>query len=111
MNKYETVFILNPVLSESQINETVQKFSSLMTEIKSKITNEENWGLKKLKYPIQNKRTGFYHMFEHESLPNVISQLETEFKRDERVLRWLTVKLDKHAIEYAEKRKQKLSSN
>ena len=64
-------------------------------------------GFKKLKYPIQNKRTGFYHMFEHESDPQTTKELEVEFKRDERVLRWLSVKLDKHAIEYAEKRKKK----
>ena len=107
MNHYETVFILNPVLSESQVKETVEKFSSFIKELKSKITHEESWGLKKLKYPIQNKRTGFYHMFEHESDPQTTKELEIEFKRDERVLRWLSVKLDKHAIEYAEKRKKK----
>ena len=107
MNKYETVFILNPVLSESQVKETVEKFSSFIKGLKSNITHEENWGLKKLKYPIQNKRTGFYHMFEHESDPQTTKELEVEFKRDERVLRWLSIKLDKHAIEYAEKRKKK----
>ena len=90
MNKYETVFILNPVLSESQVKETVEKFSSFIKGLKSKITHEENWGLKKLKYPIQNKRTGFYHMFEHESDPQTTKELEVEFKRDERVLRWLS---------------------
>ena len=108
MNKYETVFILNPVLSEEQVKETIEKFSSLIRELKSKITHEESWGLKKLKYSIQKKRTGFYHMFEHLSEPQTISSLDVEFKRDERVLRWLSVKLDKHAEEYAEKRKKKV---
>ena len=107
MNQYETVFILNPVLSESQVKETVEKFSSFIKRLKSIITYEENWGLKKLRYPIQNKRTGFYYMFEHESDPQTTKELEVEFKRDERVLRWLSVKLDKHAVEYAEKRKKK----
>ena len=59
MNHYETVFIMNPVLSEEQMRETVQKFTQLLKESKAKIIAEENWGLKKMAYSIQRKRQVF----------------------------------------------------
>ena len=59
MNHYETVFILNPVLSEDQTKETVQKFKGLLKDGNSKIIAEEQWGLKKMAYSIQKKKTGF----------------------------------------------------
>ena len=99
---------MNPVLSENQVKETVKKFTSFLESSKAKITHQENWGLKKLKYSIQKKKTGFYYLIEYNSDGKILSDLEVEFKRDERVLRWLTVKLDKYAIEYAEKRKKRI---
>ena len=108
MNHYETVFILNPVLSEDQIKETVKKYESFLTSKGAKMIFTENWGLKKLAYPIQNKKSGFYHMFEYQSDGSVVIPLEREFKRDERFMRFLTVKMDKHAISWAERRREKL---
>ena len=110
MNTYETVFIMNPVLSEDQIKETAKKFSSHIKAKKGVVTNEENWGLKKLKYAIQKKKTGFYYLLEFQAEGKLINNLEIEFKRDERVIRWQTVKLDKFALEYATRRKNKLST-
>ena len=109
MNTYETVFIMNPVLSEEQIKETVKKFTSYIKTNKGKVTNEENWGLKKLKYTIQKKKTGFYYLIEFKATGNIITGLEVELKRDERIIRWQTIKLDKFALEYAERRKKKLT--
>ena len=108
MNHYETVFILNPVLSEDQIKEAVKKFAAIITDKGGKFVNQEDWGLKKLAYPIQNKKSGFYHLFEYTVDGAAINLLEVEFRRDERVMRYLTVKLDKHAIAWAEKRVKKL---
>ncbi|BFP39182.1 30S ribosomal protein S6 [Flavobacteriaceae bacterium GF1] len=108
MNHYETVFILNPVLSETQIEETVKKFEDFLVKNGAKMVAKEDWGLKKLAYPIQNKKSGFYHLFEFASSGEVITPYEVEFRRDERVMRFLTVKLDKHAIAWAEKRRTKL---
>ena len=110
MNQYEAVFILNPVLSEEQIKEAVKKFESVLNDKGAKFVNKENWGLKKLAYPIQNKKSGFYNLFEFTVDPSVIDSLEVEFRRDERVMRYLTVKLDKFAIEWAKKRVKKLKS-
>ena len=106
MKNYETVFILTPVLSEEQMKDTVQKFMKVLKDAKAKIVNEENWGLRKLAYPIQHKSTGFYNLVEFEAEPEAINTLETEFRRDEAVMRFLTVSLDKHAIEYNTRRKK-----
>ena len=105
MNKYETVFILTPVLSDAQMKEAVEKFKAILTANGAAIVNEENWGLRKLAYTIQKKTTGFYNLLEFEAEPTVIKKLETEYRRDERVLRFLTFRLDKYAAEYAAKRR------
>lgn len=107
---YETVFILTPVLSDEQAKEAAKKFKKTITDLGGKVINEENWGLKKLAYPIQKKTTGFYHLMEFTSSSiEIVSQLEIAYKRDERVLRFLTVVLDKHAIAYSEKRRGKIA--
>jgi len=112
MTHYETVFILTPVLSDAQVEEAVKKFNDYVTSNGAEIVATENWGLKKLAYPIQNKRNGFYHLVEFKTEnADLVSQLEVAYKRDERVIRFLTVKLDKHGIEWAEKRRTKLKSN
>lgn len=103
---YETVFILTPVLSEEQMKDAVKKFKKVLESNKAKVINEEMWGLKKLAYPIQHKSTGFYALFEFEATPETVSKLETEYRRDEKVMRFLTVSLDKHALVYNEKRKR-----
>jgi small subunit ribosomal protein S6 len=104
--RYETVFILTPVLSDDQAKEAAKKFKKAITDLGGKIVNEENWGLRKLAYPIQKKTTGFYHLLEFAGEgQEIVNQLEVTFKRDERILRFLTVALDKHATAYADKRK------
>ena len=105
MNKYETVFILTPVLSDDQMKETVEKFKNVLTDNGGNIENEENWGLRKLAYPIENKNTGFYTLIEFEGEPTIVAKLETAFRRDEKVIRFLTFRLDKFAAEYAVKRR------
>ena len=109
MNQYETVFILTPVLSDEQMKEAVKKYEDQLTSRGAEIIHEENWGMRKLAYPIQKKSTGFYQLIEYKAEGNVIADVETELKRDERILRFLTVKLDKHAIAYNEKRRKKAS--
>ncbi|MFS4482031.1 30S ribosomal protein S6 [Hyunsoonleella sp. 2307UL5-6] len=110
MNHYETVFILNPVLSDDQIKETVKKYEDFLVSKGAKMISKENWGLKKLAYPIQNKKSGFYHLFEYQVAGEVIEPLEVEFRRDERFMRYLTVALDKHAVAWAERRREKLKA-
>ena len=109
MNQYETVFIMTPVLSDQQMKETVEKFKGILTGAGAEIINEEEWGLKTMAYPIQKKSTGFYELIEFKAEPAVISKLEIAFRRDERVIRFLTVKNEKFAAEYAEKRRNKFN--
>ena len=105
MNCYETVFILTPVLSDDQMKEAVEKFKGVLVQNGAEIVNEELWGLKKLAYPIQKKSTGFYCLLEFKGEPTIVKKLEVAFRRDERVIRFLTFRLDKYAQEYAEKRR------
>ena len=110
MNQYETVFILTPVLSDEQMKETVAKFKKVLTDKGAEILSEETWGLKKMAYAIEKKSTGFYCLVEFKAEPSVVKVLETAFRRDEKVIRFQTVKLDKYAIEYAVKRRNKLAN-
>ena len=109
MNQYETVFILTPVLSDEQMKETVAKFTKVLTDNGAEILNEEAWGLKKMAYAIQKKSTGFYCLLEFKAEPSLVSKLEVNYRRDEKVIRFMTVKLDKYASLYAEKRRNKLA--
>jgi small subunit ribosomal protein S6 len=107
LTQYETVFIMTPVLSDEQMKEAVGKFKAMLAENGAKLVHEENWGLRKLAYPIQKKTTGFYHLLEYQAEGDLVAKLEVAFKRDERVIRYMTVSLDKHAIAYNIKRRTK----
>ncbi len=106
VKQYEAVFIMTPVLSEDQMKETVQKFERIILENNGELIHQENWGMKKLAYPIKKRSSGFYHLFEFKAEPAFIKELEIQFKRDERVMRYLTVSLDKDAIEFNKKRRE-----
>lgn len=105
LNNYETVFILTPVLSDQQAKDAVAKFVQILKDQGSEIVNVEEWGLRKLAYEIQHKSTGYYALVEFKAEGNAVNVLETEYRRDERVLRFLTTALDKHAVAYNEKRR------
>ena len=105
MNQYETVFIVTPVLSDDQMKETVQKYMDLLSSRGAEIVHTHNWGMRKLAYPIRKKNTGFYYLIEFNAEGSLIADLEIAYKRDERLLRFLTVSLDKHAIAYNEKKR------
>jgi small subunit ribosomal protein S6 len=106
MKNYETVFILNPVLSDEQAKDTVEKFVKVLKKGNANLLNQESWGLKKLAYPINKKSTGFYNLIEFAADTTLINTLETEYRRDESVMRFLTTALDKHAIVYNERRRK-----
>ena len=110
MNNYETVFILTPVLSDAQMKEAVEKIKNVLITQHAEIVNEENWGLRKLAYPIKKKTTGFYQLIEFKANPTVIDVLETQYRRDERIIRFLTFHQDKFFAEYAAKRRNLKSS-
>jgi small subunit ribosomal protein S6 len=98
---------MTPVLSDDQMKEAVKKYQDLLKSNGAELIHEENWGLKKLAYPIQKKVSGFYYLMEFRAEGEVVDTLETAYRRDERMLRFLTVKLDKFAVAYSEKRRNK----
>ncbi len=111
IKQYETVFIMTPVLSDEQMKEAVSKFQKYLKDKGAEIVYEDHWGLRKLAYPIQKKSTGFYHLIEFKADTKLIAELELEMKRDERIIRFLTVSLEKYAIIYNEKRHREKEAN
>ncbi len=106
LKQYETVFIATPVLSEQQMKEAVAKYTKLIADNGGEVVYEEDWGLRQLAYPIQHKTSGFYYLIQFQADPSFVEVLETQYFRDERIIRFLTVALDKDAVEYAERRRQ-----
>jgi small subunit ribosomal protein S6 len=104
--QYETIIIISPLLTDDQMKEVSAKFRDYLTNNQAEIVHEENWGLRKLAYPIKKKSTGFYNLIEFKADPSLVQRLEIEYKRDEKVLRFLTVAQDKHAMAFSERRKR-----
>jgi small subunit ribosomal protein S6 len=105
LKDYESVIIFTPVLNDEQLKDAVAKYRKLVTDEGGELVHEENWGLTKLAYPMQKKSTGFYILFEYRSKPDFISKFELAFRRDERIMRYLTVSLDKHAVIYNQRKR------
>ena len=108
MQQYETVIVLTPLLSDDAAKEVVAKFSKILTDNGAEIIQEDNWGLKKLAYPIEKKTTGYYHLTEFRAPGELINKLEVEYRRDERVMRFLTIALDKFGVKYNEDKRNGL---
>src|ERR1700743_1049408 len=106
MQQYEIVIVLTPLLSVDVAAEANAKYSKILTDNGAEIVQEDNWGLRKLAYPIQKKTTGYYHLTEFKAPGELINKLEIELRRDERVLRFLTIALDKHAVAYNDKKRR-----
>jgi small subunit ribosomal protein S6 len=100
LSQYETTFILTPVLSEDDAKRAINTFVDLLKSQGAEIIHQEFWGLKNLRYPIQKKTTGIYHLVEYKAPAKAVETLEIAFRRDESVLRYLTVRLDKYAVKY-----------
>ena len=105
IKQYETVFIATPVLSDAQMKEAVAKYTGFIKENGGEIVYEEDWGLRQLAYPIKKRTSGFYYLIEFKAETSLVASLETQYRRDERIIRFLTFAMDKHAVAYAEKRR------
>ncbi len=104
-NNYESVIIFTPVLSEEQLKDVVAKYRNMIKENGGELVHEENWGLTKLAYPIEKKTTGFYVIFEYKAANDFISKFELAFRRDERIMRFLTTALNNHAVIYNQRKR------
>ena len=94
MRHYETLFIINPDLSEEETASVVEKFSTILTDRGSNMVKVDQWGRRRLAYEVKKFNKGFYVLFEYGATPEAVAEMERIFKIDERVIRYMTVKKD-----------------
>lgn len=109
MRQYEVTFIVDPVLSDDEIKQTAKMYLDFLMEKGAELVHEEAWGLRQLAYPINRRTSGVYYTYEVKlASGEAIVELETGFRRDDRIIRFLTVKLDKHGVKYNEDKRNGL---
>jgi small subunit ribosomal protein S6 len=106
MNQYETVIVLTPVLSDDEAKRSLEVYKEMLTGLGAEMVHEERWGLKQLAYPIKKKTTGIYFVIEYKAAADVMAKLELQFNRDEQMLRYLTIRLDKFSLDYNERKRR-----
>lgn len=112
MRQYETTFIVDPVLSDEEIKSTLQTYQEMLKNEGCEIVHTEEMGLKQLAYPIKRRNSGVYYCIEFKlESPSFIDKLELSLRRDERVMRFLTVSLDKFGVKYNEDKRNGLIGN
>ncbi len=94
MRRYEMICIVNPNLDAESLNEVVVKFSDIITKLKGSVLKIDEWGKKKLAYEVKQFDKGYYLVFEFCGDPDTVNTLEKNLKLDERVLKYITVKID-----------------
>lgn len=104
-NQYETTIIATPVLTESELKKMTDEYVKYLKSNDAEIIHEEHWGLRQLAYPIKKKTTGFYFTVEYKAPTDLLGKFELNLKRDDNIMRFLTVSLGKYAIEYNEKKR------
>lgn len=107
---YETTLILTPVLTQEEVKNLVSQYAEFLKTNGAEIVHQEYWGLKQLAYPIEKKTTGHYFTleFKNNGGDDLIEKLELNYRRDENILRYLTIALDKFAVDYNERKHQGL---
>lgn len=106
MNQYETVIIFTPVLSDDDVKRTEESYKDFLRSNGAEIVAEERWGLRQLAYKIKKKSTGIYFVLEWKAPTDVTGKLDIQFNRDENVLRYLTVRLDKYSMDYNDRKRR-----
>lgn len=104
---YELMIIFTPILSEEDFKTAQKKFTSIITENGGELVHENPWGLRSLAYPIQKKTTGLYTVVEYTAPTDVNAKIEIQLNRDETVMRYMLTHLDKFAVEYNTRKRNK----
>lgn len=91
MNKYESVIIVNPNLEEESVKNLIKKFSDLINT-EGTVSSVEEMGKKKLAYEIRKQKEGFYIVFKFEAKPELISELERNYRITDEVIKFIVVK-------------------
>lgn len=109
MRHYETTFIIDPVLSGDEIKQTAKMYIEHLKTEGCEMVHVEEWGIRQLAYPINRRSSGAYFTAEFKTnRADIIGKLELAYRRDERVLRYLTIALDKHAVKYNDDKRKGL---
>jgi len=96
MNHYETIYIVNPTLDDDALKEAIEKFSDLIKKLKGFIVKVNEWGKRKLAYELKQFDKGYYVVLDFCALPKMVRELERNLKLDERILKYITVKIDEN---------------
>lgn len=107
-NQYETSIIITPVLNDEAVKKLLTKYKEMIEAAGGKIIAEDHWGLKPMAYPIQKKTTGIYNIMEWAGPTDTVAKLEGQFKIDENLLRFMTIRLDKYSIDYNDRKRKGL---
>jgi small subunit ribosomal protein S6 len=96
MNHYETIYIVNPTLDDDSLKEAIDKFSDLIKKLKGSIVKVNEWGKRKLAYELKRFDKGYYVVLDFCALPKMVTELERNLKLDDRILKYITVKIDEN---------------
>lgn len=102
---YESAILINAALEDNQIENVINRVKEFITTNGGQIRDFENWGRKRLAYPVEKSKIGYYAIFRFEAPGSIVSKLERFYNLDEHILRYLTIKLSKEALEQIEKNK------
>ncbi len=103
---YESVAIINAALEDEQIEVTISRILETITSHGGELLDVDKWGRKRLAYPIQKSKSGYYLVLRFNAPTESIAALERNYRLDETVIRYLTITLDKFAIEAIAKQKE-----
>ena len=110
LQNYELMVIFTPVLAEDDFKAAQKKFADFITQNGGKIVHQDAWGLRSLAYPIAKKTTGLYWLLSYQASTDVNAKLEIQMNRDENIMRHMVTRLDKYAVEYNAKKRNKLAA-
>jgi small subunit ribosomal protein S6 len=108
MKSYENVLIFTPTLTEDEVRNMVSKHRNDLQAVGAEIVHEDFWGLRQMEYPINKKTTGIYLVTEYQAKDDAVAKMEVLYKRNESILRFMTIALDKHAVIYNDKKRNGL---
>jgi small subunit ribosomal protein S6 len=102
---YESAVLINAALDDQQIEAILTRIKDFIKVNGGQIQEVENWGRKRLAYPVEKSKIGYYAIFRFDAPGNIVAKLERTYSLDEQILRFLTLKLSKDALEQIEKNK------
>lgn len=107
LQNYELMVIFTPVLADEDYKNAQKKFADFITDNGGEIVHQDAWGLRSLAYPIAKRTTGLYFVMEYKAPTDVNAKLEIQMNRDENIIRHMVTRLDKFAVAYNSRKRNK----